>query len=141
MTATAIEDKYTLRDLPAPKVITSEAQHKQYVAVLLTLERGEGRRRPTSELKHYAELLTLLIEAYEAERYPIQAASPIEVLQELIDANDLKQKDLAPIFGTESIVSEVLNGRRRLTKDHIERLSERFHVSPALFFSSDNATK
>jgi HTH-type transcriptional regulator/antitoxin HigA len=48
-------------------------------------------------------------------------------------ANDLKQKDLVDIFGTSSIVSEVLHGKRQLTTEHIRRLSERFHVSPELF--------
>jgi HTH-type transcriptional regulator/antitoxin HigA len=49
--------------------------------------------------------------------------------------NNLKQKDLAPLLGAESIVSEVLNGKRELNKQHIEKLSQRFNVSPALFFS------
>ena len=130
MTATAI-DKYTLRDLPAPKVITSEAQHKQYVSALLDLER---RKRLTSEERSYAELLTMLIDSYEEEHIPIRATSPTEVLQELLIANDLRQKDLAPLLGTESIVSEILSGKRPLTKRHIEKLSERFSVSPAVFF-------
>ena len=56
------------------------------------------------------------------------------VLRALMDANDLRQKDLVPIFGSESIVSEVLHKKRALNKAHIERLSKRFHVSPALFF-------
>jgi HTH-type transcriptional regulator/antitoxin HigA len=43
-------------------------------------------------------------------------------------------KDLVDVFGTESIVSDVLNGKRDLAKDHIRKLSERFGVSPALFF-------
>ncbi len=49
-------------------------------------------------------------------------------------ANGLRQKDLVDVFGTESVVSEVLNGKRELNKEHIRRLSERFKVSPALFF-------
>ncbi len=46
----------------------------------------------------------------------------------------LKQKDLVDVFGTPSIVSEGLSGKRELNKDHIKRLSKRFHVSPELFF-------
>lgn len=96
----------------------------------------ESRKNLTAEQKSYAELLAVLISSYEEEHYPIQAASPIEVLQELLDANDLKQKDLAPLFGSESIVSEILSGKRRLTRDHIEKLSERFQLSPAVFFEN-----
>jgi HTH-type transcriptional regulator/antitoxin HigA len=51
-----------------------------------------------------------------------------------MDHHGLKQKDLVDVFGTPSIVSEVLNGKRELNKDHIVRLSRRFHVSPELFF-------
>jgi HTH-type transcriptional regulator/antitoxin HigA len=53
-------------------------------------------------------------------------------------ANDLRQKDLAPLFGSESIVSEVLSGKRGLNKRHIEKLSRRFKVSPELFFDLRN---
>jgi HTH-type transcriptional regulator/antitoxin HigA len=56
------------------------------------------------------------------------------MIRHLMEANDLRQKDLVDIFGTASIVSDVLNGKRDLAKEHIRRLSARFHVSPAVFF-------
>ena len=56
-----------------------------------------------------------------------------EVLRMLMDANNLRQKDLAPIFCSESIVSEVLHKKRDLNETHIEKLSKRFRVSPAAF--------
>jgi HTH-type transcriptional regulator / antitoxin HigA len=99
--------------------------------VLYNLER---RGHLSAAEEKYAELLTVLIEAYEEEHYPVRAASPVEVLAELIAVNDLKQKDLAPLLGSESIVSEVLHGKREMNKQHIEKLSQRFKVSPALFF-------
>jgi antitoxin component HigA of HigAB toxin-antitoxin module len=76
------------------------------------------------------ELLTLLIEDFEQSSKP---ATGIEAL-ELMEANSLKQKHLVSILGTPSIISEVLNGKRRLTTEHIRKLSRRFHVSPELFF-------
>jgi len=51
-----------------------------------------------------------------------------------MDANGLRQKNLVPIFGSESIVSEVLHKKRDINKTHIEKLSTRFHISPAAFF-------
>jgi HTH-type transcriptional regulator/antitoxin HigA len=51
-----------------------------------------------------------------------------------MDQHGLKQKDLIDVFGAPSIVSEVMNGKRDLNKAQIARLSERFHVSPELFF-------
>ncbi|RUT08934.1 hypothetical protein DSM106972_009870 [Dulcicalothrix desertica PCC 7102] len=65
----------------------------------------------------------------------------VELLKVLIQELDLKQKDLVPIFKTESIVSDVLNGKRKLTVEHIQKLAELFKVSPAVFFpikSSNN---
>lgn len=51
-----------------------------------------------------------------------------------MDQQGLKQKDLAEVFGTPSIVSEVLSGKRKLNYEQIRKLSERFQVSPELFF-------
>ena len=130
MTAIAIE-KYNIKGFPAPRPITSGAQNEHYTEVLYSLER---RGHLSASEEKYAELLTVLIEAYEEEHYPIRAISPVEVLGELMAANNLKQKDLAPLFGSESIVSEVLHGKREMNKQHIEKLSQRFKVSPALFF-------
>ncbi|MGO9591855.1 MAG: helix-turn-helix domain-containing protein [Candidatus Acidiferrales bacterium] len=127
---TAVLEKPDVLD-GIPKVITSDAQNDRYIAALLDLER---RAHLTPAEKNLAEVLTLLVEAYEEERHPIRTASPIEVLKELIDANNLRQKDLAPLLGSESVVSEVLSGKRELNKHHIEKLSKKFRVSPAVFF-------
>jgi HTH-type transcriptional regulator / antitoxin HigA len=136
MIATAIEKRDLISEIGgAPKVITSDAQHDRYVSALLELERRERRGRLNVAGRNLAELLTVLVDKYEEEHHQIHSASPIEVLRELMEANGLRQKDLIPEFGTESIVSEVLNGRRELNKDHIQRLSRRFRVSPAVFFA------
>lgn len=125
-----VSDKYAL-EAGTPTPITSERQHAEYLAVLDKLARKD---RPTAAEGKYAEVLLTLIEAYEEEHHAIPEASPVEVLRSLMEANDLRQKDLAPILGTESIVSEVLSGKRELNKGQIEKLSKRFHVSPAVFF-------
>ena len=84
--------------------------------------------------KELADLLTLLIEDFEEKQYSLPRAKPLEALRFLMDQHGLKQKDLVNVFATPSIVSEVLNGKRELNKDHIKRLSVRFHVSPEVFF-------
>jgi HTH-type transcriptional regulator / antitoxin HigA len=113
-----------------PHVIRTEAENEHYIRVLESLC---AYPRPTVAQKALAALLTLLIEDFEERHYALKPASPIEHVQELMAAQGLKQKDLVPIFGTASIVSEVLSGKRHLTTEHIRRLSERFHVSPELF--------
>jgi HTH-type transcriptional regulator / antitoxin HigA len=125
-----VSEKYAL-EVSAPAPITSDRQHDEY---LLVLHQLASKENPTREEGKYAEVLMTLVEAYEEEHHAVPDASPVEVLRTLMDANDLRQKDLAPIFGSESIVSEVLHKKRDLNKTHIEKLSERFRVSPAAFF-------
>ena len=125
-----VSEKYAL-EVSSPTPITSERQHDEYLAVL---DKLASKDNPTSEEEKYAKVLVTLIEAYEEERHSIPHASPVEVLRTLMDANNLRQKDLVPIFGSESIVSEILHKKRDLNKTHIEKLSRRFHVSPAVFF-------
>ena len=125
-----LSEKYTL-GVNSPTAITSERQHAEY---LLVLGRLAEKENPTGEDEKYAAVLVTLIEAYEDEHHSLPDASPVDVIRTLMDANDLRQKDLAPIFGSESIVSEVLNRKRALNKMHIEKLSKRFGVSPAVFF-------
>jgi HTH-type transcriptional regulator/antitoxin HigA len=110
-----------------PKPIGSDTENERYTAALLELE---SRSRLTAEEKYFAEILAHLIEIYEEKRYPIRSASPIEVLTTLMEANNLRQKDLAPMFGSESVVSEVLRGKRPLNQHHIGNLSRHFKVSP-----------
>lgn len=125
-----VPEKYEL-PVSSPAPITSDRQHEHYLSVLDKLAAKES---PTPEEEKYAEVLLTLIVAYEEEHHAIPDASPIEVLRALMDAHNLRQKDLVPIFGAESIVSEVLHKKRALNKTQIERLSKRFHVSPAVFF-------
>lgn len=126
----AVSEKYAL-EVSTPTPIASERQHKEYLSVL---DKLASKDNPTSEEEKHSEVLMTLIEAYEEQHHSIPDAPPVEVLRMLMDANDLRQKDLVSIFGSESIVSEVLHRKRDLNKTHIEKLSARFHVSPAVFF-------
>jgi HTH-type transcriptional regulator/antitoxin HigA len=133
MSALAVSPAYTalLVKFP-PRVIRSEEQNESYTKALYELEqRHENWSEEESEL---ADLLILLIEDYEEKNYQLPKSSPLAVIEFLMEQHGLKRKDLADVFGTPSIVSEVLNGKRELNKEQIRRLSERFHVSPELFF-------
>lgn len=125
-----VSEKYAL-EVGAPRPITSERQHEEYLSVLAKLAEKSA---PSAEEESYAELLMTLIEAYEEEHHAISDVSPLQVLRSLLEANGLRQKDLVSLIGSESLVSEILRGRRSLTKTHIEKLSKRFRVSPAVFF-------
>jgi HTH-type transcriptional regulator/antitoxin HigA len=75
----------------------------------------------------------VLIEDYAQKRYSMADASPIEVLRELMRAREMQAKDLWPIFGSKGITSEVLNGKRGISREMARKLGEIFHVSPAVF--------
>jgi HTH-type transcriptional regulator/antitoxin HigA len=123
--------KQLIADFP-PKVIRSEEENRLYLSKLteMTLVWDD---LSASERDLY-ETLKILVADFEKKTYKISAATPIEVIEELLEANDLKQKDLVGIFPTESVVSEVLRGNRALRTEHIKGLSERFNVSPNVFF-------
>jgi HTH-type transcriptional regulator / antitoxin HigA len=104
--------------------------HEAYISRLLELQRKAHR---TAEETETAKLLIVLIVDYEAKHFTIEKVSGVEVLRELMDANGLRQKDLADDLG-ESIVSLVLKEKRQLNRQQMEKLSRRFHVSPAVFF-------
>jgi len=115
----------------APHLIHSDKELEKYTEALFELT---AKSHPTREEEEAIGLLTLLIEQYEAERYPVPDAAPVEVLRFLLDQAGLSQRDIAAELGSESTVSLVLSGKRQLNRDHIARLSRRFHVSPAVFF-------
>lgn len=74
----------------------------------------------------YLQALADLIETYENAHVHIPPLSGVELLRYLMGEHGLQQKDLVPLFGTASIVSEVLSGKRPLAFAHVKRLSERF---------------
>ncbi len=127
----ALTDDYgSLLAETKPEVIHDEGQNDTFV---VRLEELTSKQVVTPAEEKLIELLTVLIENFEAQHYPVQSSGPLDVIRHLMEENHLRQKDLVDVFGTESIVS-VLNGKRDLAKDHIRKLSERFGVSPALFF-------
>lgn len=88
------------------------------------------------EEREYINVLGTLIHEYEQIHHSIPDIYGVELLKVLIEEHELRQKDLVPIFKTESIVSAVLHGDRNLTVEHIQKLAEYFHVSPSVFFAN-----
>jgi HTH-type transcriptional regulator/antitoxin HigA len=93
----------------------------------------------TPDEEDYLDVLGTLIYNYEQQQEIIPDIYGIELLKFLLEERDLKQKDLVPIFKTESIVSAVLNGKRQLTSRHIQELAAFFHLSPSVFFPLNNS--
>jgi HTH-type transcriptional regulator/antitoxin HigA len=107
-------------------VIHSDSELARYTSQLMRLTSIED---PSDAEIDAIELLSVLIEKYENEHYPIPAATPAEVVRFILDQNNLKQRDLVPIFGSEAQVSMFLSGKRALTVNQIQALSRRFGIS------------
>ncbi|MGV0024702.1 helix-turn-helix domain-containing protein [Phormidesmis priestleyi] len=116
-----------------PRPITSEAECIDTQKVIDSLL---DRSHLTRDEKDYLDVLGTLMYEYEEKHVHIPSLYGVELLKALIEESNLRQKDLVPIFKTESIVSEVLNGQRKLTVNHIKKLADFFHISPAAFFES-----
>jgi HTH-type transcriptional regulator/antitoxin HigA len=104
-----------LLEAAPPRVIPSDEQNEAYIDALHQLERRQPKW--TSEEAELADLLPLLIEDFEDKHYQLPKSSPLEVLEFLMHLHSLRQKDLTDIFGTPSIISEVIHGRRELNKE------------------------
>lgn len=118
-----------IQEFPPRMIHSNEELEAIQDIVNALLDAGEM----TADVKDYLDLLGLLIQEYEDKNVEIPDISGVELLRALIDEFGLKQKDLVPIFKTESIVSEVLKGKRKFTTDHIEKLGAFFNISPSAF--------
>jgi len=87
---------------------------------------------PKSKEGDEAEILSLLIENYENQYYPISSPDPIEAIKIRMEEMNIKQKDLVGVLGGKSRVSEILNKKKRLTVDMIRKLEEILHLSASI---------
>lgn len=113
-------------------VLYTEAQYQRALKVFDGLVEVIGDSH-THPLSSFMEILALLLANYEREHYPMPDISGEEILQFLMEQNALTPKDL-PELGNPSEVSDLLTGKRLLNTQQVRTLSERFQVSPALFF-------
>jgi HTH-type transcriptional regulator/antitoxin HigA len=93
-------------------------------------EVGDNPKDPRNRL---IDTLSILIEAYDEEHYPIPDTSGVEMLKFLMEQHGLTQGDL-PEIGSQGVVSEILRGKRELNVRQIGALSKRFHLPPDVFF-------
>lgn len=101
------------------KLIKSEADYEK---VLAEIDELMGAAPGTSE-SDQLEVLVTLVEAYEAGRWKMDAPDPISVIEHVMEAQGLRQKDLAALLGSQPRASEVLNRQRPLTLAMIRALS------------------
>lgn len=91
----------------------------------------------TSDEQDYLSTLSLLVEEYDAAHKPRDVdVDPLAVLRHLMEAHDMNTTSLGRLLGSKGVASEVLNGKRSLSKAHICALAERFNVDASVFFPS-----
>lgn len=110
-----------MKSIEQPKVIHTREQYDAYMAEVQSLM-AKGPSLNTSSSDRL-ELLTVLLEAYENTKYPVESPDPIDAIMFRMSEKGLKQADLIPYFGTSSRVSEVLRRKRPLTVQMIRALS------------------
>jgi HTH-type transcriptional regulator/antitoxin HigA len=84
--------------------------------------------KPNTKEFDELELLAMLVNAYEEEHYRIEAPTPIEAIKFRMEQQGLKRTDLIPFLGTNSRVSEILNGKRKLTVEMMRNLYQKLGV-------------
>ena len=125
-----------------PRPIKNKKMHQGYAEATRILMREREKLDPASReaVAQYLSAVIPFVESYEKAAFPLPSATPEDLLAFLMDQNNLSQYDLADDLGGQPVVSEILHGKRKLTREHIERLSKRFGVSPGTFYSQgDNS--
>ena len=112
-----------------PKAIETEAENE---AAIILAESLEHRQR-TPEENALLELLIILIEKFEETSYPLPNLESERMLLHLMEARNMKQEELVGVIGSRGVVSEIVNGKRSISKAQAKTLGQLFHVSPSLF--------
>ncbi len=114
-----------------PKMIETREELKHFSAMLEELDRLPRALRP--EERQLEALLAGLIQGYD-DKIKLPELPAHKMIGFLMEQRGLRQADLLPVFGSRSVASDVLNGKREPSKAHIRGLAEFFKLSPAVFF-------
>jgi HTH-type transcriptional regulator/antitoxin HigA len=116
--------------LPA-SIETEEENERLIEAAGRLMKKGKNR---SPEEDRLLNLLVMLIEDFEEKTYPLDiSANPALALRASVSEHDLKQTDLLDIFTSQGVVSQVLNGKREISKSQAKKLSERFRLPVDIF--------
>ena len=131
--------KVIVRLIPRP--IENKKMHGIYSKVLTMLmeavEEGvfDRHSKEREAVETYIQSVAHFLQEYESKEYPRGQVTPEEMLRFLMEQHDLTQSDVAEELGGQPAASMILHRKRKLNRDQIERLSQRFHISPATFFA------
>jgi HTH-type transcriptional regulator/antitoxin HigA len=115
----------------SPVVIETEEENERVLAIVERLIAKGDKRSPEEDAA--LNLLVHLVEQFEAKAYPLEEAAPAAMIAFLLDQRGLKPIALAEVLGSRGRVSEILAGKRTISKQQAKRLGEFFHISAAAF--------
>lgn len=116
------------------------ANDRELDAAVAVIDRLLDQPRLAKPEQDYLDVLSNLVEAYEAHALPEPSLSDGDVLRSLLDLKDVSQSRVARQTGiAESTISEVLKGKRRLNRRHISKLSAFFGVTPGVFLQQEDS--
>src|SRR5579875_2542024 len=108
-----------------PQPIHSEADYDRMIEKIEEfMERGEDNLSP--EETSLLEMISILVERYERERYTLKPSKPGKIIQFLMEQRGLRQRDLVEALGSKSHLSEILNGKREPSKEQAKKLAKFF---------------
>ena len=115
-----------------PGVIRNDEEHDRLAGLLMKLALAEDR---TTEEERLIELLERLLDDYDERRMKgrLESLEPLALLGHLMEEGGLKQVDLVDCFGSQSVISAVMAGKRQINGEHARRLSRRFGLPLAMF--------
>ena len=116
-----------------PRMIQSEEEFHRMAAELEVLDVIEESRELNAEERALQALLAHLCIEYEDRSVAPPTASPLDLLKFLMEQNSLRQADVVDVFGSRAVASQVLSGKRDISKAHARRLADRFHLSVEAF--------
>jgi HTH-type transcriptional regulator / antitoxin HigA len=112
-------------------VETEEEYDYMFTAVELLI--GKGEDRPSPEESALLETMAILVQAYDDRHRPLPSVAPNEMLAYLMETSGRTARDLLPVFGARGRVSEVLSGKRSISKEQAKKLASVFKVTADLF--------
>ncbi|MBM3739177.1 MAG: transcriptional regulator [Acidobacteria bacterium] len=116
-----------------PRIVRSDEEFDRLAAELERLDGVEEQRELDPEERELQALLAHLCTEYEDRTVEPPSSTPLEVLQFLMEQNQLRPADMIGVFGSRSVASLVLSGKRGISKEHARRLAARFRLSVEAF--------
>ncbi len=131
---TIVDENYgKLLQLVQPRKIETKYDYEKFLTLLEELLGKEESESLSEQESLLIELLLVIVQEYESQNVSLPELDPRDILLHLMEAQELKQTNLVGAIGSSGVVSEIVNGKREISKAQARSLGELFNVSYKLF--------